>query len=128
LIDLPLVIPHSAADIALLFVFGRNYFMGKAFGAVGIKFLDSLAGIVAAMLFVSVPFLIDSAKDGFQKVDRRLENVARTLGATRWQTFTKVSFPLAWRSIVSGNILMWARGSAVGSSFQGKIPSGRLAR
>jgi molybdate/tungstate transport system permease protein len=110
LIDLPLVIPHSAAGIALLFVFGRNYFMGKAFGAVGIRFLDSLWGIVIAMLFVSVPFLIDSAKDGFQKVDRRLENVARTLGATPWQTFLKVSFPLAWRSIVSGNILMWARG------------------
>lgn len=110
LIDLPLVIPHSAAGIALLFVFGRNYFMGKAFGAIGVKFLDSLGGIVIAMLFVSVPFLIDSAKDGFQKVDKRLENVARTLGATRWQTFVRVSFPLAWRSIVSGNILMWARG------------------
>lgn len=110
LIDLPLVIPHSAAGIALLFVFGRNYFMGKAFGAIGVKFLDSLWGIVIAMLFVSVPFLIDSAKDGFQKVDKRLENVARTLGATPWQTFVRVSFPLAWRSIVSGNILMWARG------------------
>jgi molybdate/tungstate transport system permease protein len=110
LIDLPLVIPHSAAGIALLFVFGRNYFMGKAFGAIGLKFLDSLGGIVIAMLFVSVPFLIDSARDGFQKVDKRLENVARTLGATRWQTFLRVSFPLAWRSIVSGNILMWARG------------------
>lgn len=110
LIDLPLVIPHSAAGIALLFVFGRNYFMGKAFGAVGLKFLDSLWGIVIAMLFVSVPFLIDSAKEGFQKVDPRLENVARTLGASPWQTFVRISFPLAWRSIMAGNIMMWARG------------------
>jgi len=110
LIDLPLVIPHSAAGIALLFVFGRNYFMGQAFDSVGIRFLDSLAGIVVAMLFVSVPFLIDSAKEGFQKVDPRLENVARTLGATHWQTFIRVSFPLAWRSIMAGNIMMWARG------------------
>jgi len=110
LIDLPLVIPHSAAGIALLFVFGRNYFMGQAFDSVGIRFLDSLAGIVVAMLFVSVPFLIDSAKEGFQKVDPRLENVARTLGATHWQTFTRISFPLAWRSIMAGNIMMWARG------------------
>jgi molybdate/tungstate transport system permease protein len=110
LIDLPIVIPHSAAGIALLFVFGRNYFMGKAFGALGVRFLDSLWGIVIAMLFVSVPFLIDSAKDGFHKVDRRLENVARTLGASPWQTFKRVSFPLAWRSIVSGSIMMWARG------------------
>lgn len=110
LIDLPLVIPHSAAGIALLFVFGRHYFMGRAFDSVGIRFLDSLAGIVIAMLFVSVPFLIDSAKEGFQKVDPRLEKVARTLGATHWQTFARVSFPLAWRSIMAGNILMWARG------------------
>jgi molybdate/tungstate transport system permease protein len=109
-IDLPIVVPHSAAGIALLFVFGRNFFMGKAFQAVGIQFLDSLAGIVIAMLFVSVPFLIDSAKEGFKKVDTRLENVARTLGASNWQTFTKISFPLAWRSIVAGNIMMWARG------------------
>jgi molybdate/tungstate transport system permease protein len=110
LIDLPIVIPHSAAGIALLFVFGRNYFMGKTFSFMGIQFLDSLAGIVIAMIFVSVPFLIDSAKEGFSKVDPRLENVARTLGASRWQTFVRVSFPLAWRSIMAGNIMMWARG------------------
>jgi molybdate/tungstate transport system permease protein len=110
LIDLPIVIPHSAAGIALLFVFGRNFFMGRAFETVGIQFLDSLAGIIIAMLFVSVPFLIDSAKEGFQKVDPRLENVARTLGASPWQTFVRISFPLAWRSIMAGNIMMWARG------------------
>lgn len=110
LVDLPIVIPHSAAGIALLFVFGRNYFAGKTFAFIGIPFLDSLGGIVIAMLFVSVPFLIDSAKEGFQKVDPRLENVARTLGASPWQTFVRISFPLAWRSIMAGNIMMWARG------------------
>jgi molybdate/tungstate transport system permease protein len=110
IIDLPLVIPHSAAGIALLFVFGRHYFMGQAFDVIGLRFLDSLGGIVIAMLFVSVPFLIDSAKEGFQKVDPRLENVARTLGATPWRTFTRISFPLARRSITAGCILMWARG------------------
>jgi len=110
LVDLPIVVPHSAAGIALLFVFGRNFFMGQAFESIGIKVLDSLAGIVIAMIFVSVPFLIDSAKEGFKKVDTRLENVARTLGASHWQTFTRISFPLAWRSIAAGNIMMWARG------------------
>ncbi len=110
IIDLPLVIPHSAAGIALLFVFGRHYFVGQAFDGIGVRFLDSLAGIVIAMLFVSVPFLIDSAKEGFQKVDPRLEKVARTLGATPWRTFARISFPLARRSITAGCILMWARG------------------
>ncbi len=110
LIDVPIVVPHTAAGIALLFVFGRSFIVGKMFGAIGIQFVDSTAGIVIAMLFVSLPFLINSAKDGFKKVDVRLERVARTLGASPWQSFTKVSVPLAWRSIVTGNIMMWARG------------------
>jgi molybdate/tungstate transport system permease protein len=110
LIDLPIVVPHTAAGIALLFVFGRNYLLGKWFSAIGINFVDSLAGIIIAMLFVSVPFLINSAKDGFRKVDVRLENVARTLGASPWQVFRRVTFPLARRSIFTGTLMMWARG------------------
>ena len=110
LIDVPIVVPHTAAGIALLFVFGRNFAAGKFFNFFGINFVDSIAGIVIAMLFVSIPFLIDSAKEGFKKVDVRLENVARTLGASPWQAFFRISFPLAWRSILAGNILMWARG------------------
>jgi len=110
LIDVPIVIPHTAAGIALLFVFGRNFFAGRVFNVMGIDFVDSTAGIVVAMLFVSIPFLIDSAKEGFKKVDVRLEKVARTLGASPWRTFFKVSLPLAWRSIVAGGIMMWARG------------------
>jgi len=110
LIDVPIVVPHTAAGIALLFVFGRNFFLGEAFEKVGITFVDSFAGIVIAMIFVSIPFLIDSAKEGFKKVDVRLEKVARTLGASPWQAFFRITFPLAWRSILTGNIMMWARG------------------
>jgi len=103
-------VPHIAAGIALLFVFGRSSLAGRAFNFIGIDFLDSIAGIVVAMLFVSIPFLINSAKEGFKKVDVRLEKVSRSLGASPWQTFLKVSFPLAWRSIASGSMMMWARG------------------
>ncbi len=110
LIDLPIVVPHSAAGIALLFVFGSNFLVGRGFNKVGIEFIDSLAGIVIAMLFVSVPILITSAKESFRKVDVRLEKVARTLGATPWQAFSRVTFPLAWRSILAGSLMMWARG------------------
>lgn len=109
LIDVPIVIPHSAAGIALLFVFGRHFFLGKLFGHVGITFVDALAGVVIAMMFVSIPFLIDSARDGFKGVDVRLEKVARTLGASPWRVFFRVSLPLAWRSIFSGSVMMWAR-------------------
>ncbi|RLD05329.1 MAG: molybdenum ABC transporter permease [Chloroflexota bacterium] len=110
LIDLPIVIPHSAAGIALLMVFGRRTLLGKAFGLVGLKFVSATPGIVIAMLFVSLPFLVDSAREGFEAVDARLERVARTLGASSWESFWRVSFPLAWRSILAGIIMMWARG------------------
>jgi molybdate/tungstate transport system permease protein len=110
LIDVPIVMPHTAAGIALLFVFGQKFLVGRAFHSIGIDFVLSIPGIVIAMLFVSVPFLIDSAKDGFGKVDERLEKVARTLGASPWQTFFRVSLPLAKGSIFGGSVMMWARG------------------
>jgi len=61
-------------------------------------------------MFVSVPFLVDSAKEGFKSVDPRMEKVARTLGASPRQAFFGISLPLAWRSILSGSVMMWARG------------------
>jgi len=110
IIDVPIVVPHSAAGIALLMVFGRRSLLGQAFGLVGIKFVSALPGIVIAMLFVSLSFLVNAARDGFEAVDPRLERVARTLGASPWRAFWGVAFPLAWRSVLSGMILMWARG------------------
>jgi len=110
LIDLPIVVPHTAAGIALLLVFGRQGLLGKAFAAIGVRFVSSLPGIVIAMLFVSMPFLVNAAREGFAAVDERLERVARTLGAGPWAVFRRVSLPLASRSILSGTILMWARG------------------
>lgn len=110
LIDVPIVVPHTAVGIALLFVFGQNFFAGKAFHFIGIDFVSAVPGIIIAMLFVSIPFLVNSAKQGFEKVDVRLEKVARTLGASPWQAFFRVSLPLAWRSIFAGSVMMWARG------------------
>ncbi len=112
IIDLPVMIPHTAAGIALLMVYGREFFLGKLFGAIGIGFVGTEAGISLAMAFVSLPFLVNAAREGFTAVDPRLERVARTLGASPWQAFFKVSLPLTWRSILSGAIMMWARGIA----------------
>jgi molybdate/tungstate transport system permease protein len=94
-IDVPVVIPHTVAGIALVIVFGM--------------FEGTVTGIVIAMTFVSAPFLINSAKEGFRSVDPRLEKVARTLGASEWQAFHKVAFPLAFPHILSGAIMSWAR-------------------
>jgi len=110
IIDLPIIIPHTAAGVALLMVFGRRGLLGGPFASLGLYFTENLAGIVVAMLFVSLPLLVDTARESFSRVDPRLEGVARTLGATHWTAFRKVTLPLAWRGIVSGSVLMWARG------------------
>jgi molybdate/tungstate transport system permease protein len=110
IINLPLVIPHTAAGIALLLVFGRKGLLGTDFAALGVFFTDNVAGIVVAMLFVSLPYLINSSRDAFSMVDTNLEKAASVDGAGKWRTFWFVSLPLAWRGVVSGMLMMWARG------------------
>ncbi len=109
-VDLPVVVPHTAAGIALLMVFGRHFFGGKFFSVFHITFVGTEAGIVIAMTFVSAPFLINAARDAFAAVPARIEEVARTLGASPLQIFWRISLPVALRGILSGALLMWARG------------------
>ncbi len=110
IIDVPIVIPHPVAGIALLCVVSRGTFLGKAADKMGFSFVGSSVGIMLAMAFVSIPFLVNSARDGFLAVPVRLEKAALSLGASPLRVFFTVSVPLASRSIVSGLILMWARG------------------
>ena len=110
IIDLPIVIPHSAAGLALLSIMSRSTLLGKAADKMGFSFVGSSAGIIAAMAFVSIPYLINSARDGFLAVPERLEKAALNLGASPFRVFLTVSVPLAARPILSGLILMWARG------------------
>jgi len=107
---MPVVIPHTVAGIALLFIFGRAGILGAPIHmAFGILFSDSYWGIVLAMLFVGIPFVVNQSRDGFMKVDPRMENVARSLGATRLSAFARVTIPLTWRSLLSAAIMTWAR-------------------
>jgi molybdate/tungstate transport system permease protein len=110
LINLPLVVPHTAAGIALLLVFGRNGLLGPFFQSLGIVFTDHIAGIVVAMLFVSLPLLVSSSREVFSMVDTSLEQAAMVDGAGQWRTFWYVTIPLTWRGILTGALLMWARG------------------
>ncbi len=110
IINLPVVIPHTAAGIALLLVFGRQGFLGKWLYPLGITFTDNVAGIVVAMLFVSLPFLVNLSRESFALVDDEYEKVALTDGASRWQAFLNVTLPLAWRGVLAGAVMMWARG------------------
>lgn len=110
IIDLPLIIPHTAAGIALLLVFGRQGILGQFFSKFGIFFTDSLGGIVVGMMFVSLPLLVNASRDAFASVNPELERSARVDGASAWQVFWHITLPLAWRGILSGSITMWARG------------------
>jgi len=111
-VDVPLAVPHTVAGIALLFVFGRQGLIGAPAAELGIQFWGTLAGIVVAMLFVSVPYTVNAARLGFEAVDPRLEQVARTLGLGPWSTLRRVTLPLAWRSIMTGVTLTFARAIA----------------
>jgi molybdate/tungstate transport system permease protein len=109
-IQLPVVMPHTAAGVALLMVFGRKGLLGQPLAHLGLRFTDNLAGIVVAMLFVSMPFLVTASQEAFALINEEMERVALIDGATPLQAFFRITLPQAWRGIVSGALMMWARG------------------
>lgn len=128
LIDLPVVIPHPVAGIALLLFLGRRSEVGGALAGMGLEFVSHVPGIVVAMLFVSAPILVSGAREAFRGVDPQLERVARTLGDTGWGAFRRVTLPLAGRGILAASILAWARsvsefGSIVILTYNPKVAS-----
>jgi molybdate/tungstate transport system permease protein len=128
LVDLPVVIPHPVAGIALLLFLGRRSPVGGALAQLGLEFVSHVPGIVAAMLFVSAPILVSGAREAFRNVDPQLERVARTLGDTGWDAFRRVTLPMARRGILAGSILAWARsvsefGSIVILTYNPKVAS-----
>jgi molybdate/tungstate transport system permease protein len=128
IVDLPVVIPHPVAGIALLLFLGRRSPVGSVLAQFGLEFVSHVPGIVAAMLFVSAPILVSGAREAFRGVDPQLERVARTLGDTAWSAFRRVTLPLAGRGILAGSILAWARsisefGSIVILTYNPKVAS-----
>lgn len=109
LLDLPILIPHPVAGIALLLVLGRESAVGGAALHVGLTIVSTPLGIVAAMLFVSAPLYISAAREAFSRIDERYEAVARTLGDAPWRAFRRVTLPLSWRGLMAAAVVMWAR-------------------
>ncbi len=109
LMDLPLVIPHPVAGIALLLVLGRASPVGSLLYAAGLRVAGSPVGIVCAMLFVSAPLYVSAARETFARVDARYESVARTLGDDAWRAFRRITLPLAGRGLTAAAVVMWAR-------------------
>lgn len=110
IIDIPIVIPHTAAGIAILTVISRNSVLGKVSQNLGFEIIGTPVAISIAMAFVSIPFVINSARDGFAAVPERLEKAALNLGASPMRVFFTISVPLARKSIITGLVMMFARG------------------
>ncbi|HNV74911.1 MAG: ABC transporter permease [Gemmatimonadetes bacterium] len=109
LLDLPLVIPHPVAGIALLLVLGRDSAVGRGLLVAGLRVVGTPIGIVCAMLFVSAPLFVSGAREAFARVDVRYEAVARTLGDNGWRVFRRITLPLAGRGLLASAVIMWAR-------------------
>jgi molybdate/tungstate transport system permease protein len=110
IVDIPVMLPHTIAGIMVYILFMRRGIIGAPLSEIGIIFEGAYPGIVAAMFFVSSPYFVNAVRDGFEKVPIHIENVARTLGASRFQAFRLVVLPLSVRHIFNGSILAWGRG------------------
>ena len=128
IVELPVVIPHPVAGIALLLFLGRQSPVGSALADLGLEVVNQVPGVVAGMLFVSAPIVVSAAREAFRSVDPKFERVARTLGDTGWQAFRHITLPLAGRGVLAGAVLGWARsvsefGSIVILTYNPKVAS-----
>ena len=106
----PLVLPPVVGGVALLLAFGRRGLVGRWLDAwFGVTLPFTMAGAILAEAFVALPFFVLTAESAFRNADRRLEDAARTLGASRWTVFRRITLPLAAPALGAGAVLAWAR-------------------
>lgn len=127
-LQIPVLIPHPVAGIALLVFFGRNTALGRVLASLGLEVVNHVPGLIAAMTFVSVPIFVSAATQSFRHVDPALERVARSLGDTEWAAFRRVTLPLSRRAIAAGALVAWARavsefGAIVVLTYNPKVAS-----
>lgn len=126
LVTVPLVIPPVVGGVALLIVLGRNGLVGQYLDAwFGLTLPFTSAAVVIAQVFVAMPFLVISVEGALRGADRRYEEAAATLGASRVVVFTRVTLPMVLPGIGAGAVLCWAR--ALGEfgatiTFAGNFP------
>lgn len=125
LIVMPTVLPPVVAGVALLLTFGRMGLIGHYLDLVGITIPFTTVAVVMAQVFIAAPFFVNSARAGFEQLDRRYEMAAYTLRASPFYTFQHVVLPLIRPALLSGIGLTWAR--ALGEfgatiTFAGNFP------
>ncbi len=109
LLSLPLMLPHPVAGIALLLLLAPQGLLGAFLSSQGLSFIDSAFGIILAMLFVSVPYVVRMIEASILSIDPRLELLARNLGARPMRLFAQVLWPGSRRGVLSACVLGFAR-------------------
>jgi sulfate transport system permease protein len=110
LVDLPFALPTAVAGIALTTLYAPNGWLGQIIeGRLGIKVAFAPLGVVVALIFVSLPFVVRTVQPVLEDLPKEIEEAAGSLGATRWQTFWRVLFPELLPALVTGFTLAFAR-------------------
>src|SRR3569623_486366 len=109
LVDLPFALPTAVAGIALTAIYADNGWIGQYFAAEGIKIAYTPLGIVVALTFIGLPFVVRTVQPVLADLDREVEEAAASLGATRWQTITRVIMPTVMPALLTGFALAFAR-------------------
>ncbi|MEO5956143.1 MAG: sulfate ABC transporter permease subunit CysT [Nitrospiraceae bacterium] len=109
LVDLPFALPTAVAGIALTAIYSSNGWIGHYLEPLGIKVAFTPMGVLVALTFIGLPFVVRTVQPVLQDLDREVEEAATTLGANRWQTFRAVIAPELWPALLTGVAMAFAR-------------------
>jgi sulfate transport system permease protein len=108
-VDLPFALPTAVAGIALTAVYSTNGWLGSLLEPHGIKVAFTPLGVVVALTFIGLPFVVRTVQPVLEDLEAEAEEAAASLGANRWQTFSKVILPALWPALLTGFSLAFAR-------------------
>jgi len=109
LVDLPFALPTAVAGITLATLFAGNGWVGRHLEPLGLKIAYSPLGIVVALTFISLPFVVRTLQPVIEDIESEVEEAAATLGANRWQTFSRIIFPALFPALLTGFTLAFSR-------------------
>jgi sulfate transport system permease protein len=110
LVDLPFALPTAVAGIALASLYAETGWLGRHLAPLGIQVAFTRLGVLVALVFIGLPFVVRSVQPVLADVDREIEEAAASLGASRWQVFSRVVFPLVRPALLTGFAMAFARG------------------
>ena len=109
LVDLPFALPTAVTGIALAALYSKNGWIGQYLEPLGIKIAFTPWGVLVALIFIGLPFVVRTVQPILEEIEIELEEAAASLGASRWQTFRRVVLPILLPALLTGFALAFAR-------------------